>query len=92
MPNRSPKLITLFTRASPEPRTSVAIRNLLFLFTLKDCYPASKLPAGSQLLAAARDFLLNIFAATLHIYKPSPPFAKPEDAPCHGNKGPTLPW
>jgi hypothetical protein len=32
-------------------------------------------------LSVVRDCLLNIFAATLH--------PQPENAPCHGDKGPT---
>jgi hypothetical protein len=48
--------------------------------------PTSKLE--DHPFSAVRDCLFNIFAATLHIWRPSPP-SQPEDAPCRGDKGPT---
>jgi hypothetical protein len=40
-------------------------------------------------LSAVRDCLFNIFAATLHIWRP---FLHPqaEDAPCRGDRGPLI--
>jgi hypothetical protein len=48
--------------------------------------PTSKLK--DHPLSAVHNCLFNIFAATLHIWRPSPPSA-PEDAPCRGDKEPT---
>jgi hypothetical protein len=35
---------------------------------------------------AVHDCLFNIFAANLHIWRPSPPFSTRGDAPCHGDR------
>jgi hypothetical protein len=39
-------------------------------------------------LSAVRDWLFSILAAILHTWRASP-HPKPEDGPCHGDKGPT---
>jgi hypothetical protein len=53
---------------------------------LLDPRPTPKLEGHP--MSAAHDYLFSIFAATLHIWRPSPPSAS-EDAPCRGDKGPT---
>jgi hypothetical protein len=40
-------------------------------------------------LSAVRDYLFNIFAATLHIWKPFL-HPQPEDAPCRGDRDPLI--
>jgi hypothetical protein len=40
-------------------------------------------------LSAVRDFLLNVFAATLHILRPLL-HPQPEDAPCLGDRDPLI--
>jgi hypothetical protein len=40
-------------------------------------------------LSAVRDCLFNIFAATLHIWRPFL-HPQPEDAPCHGDRDPLI--
>jgi hypothetical protein len=49
--------------------------------------PAPKLE--DHPLSAVRVCLFNIFADTLRIWRPSVP-QQPEDAPCCGDKGPSL--
>ena len=40
--------------------------------------------------SAVHDCLFNIFAASLHIWRPTPPSAIRGDAPCHGDRNPQM--
>jgi hypothetical protein len=73
---------------SPGRRHFETFRNTLLFYGegLLASRPASKLE--DYPLSAVRDCLFNIFAAILHICRPSPP-STTEDAPCRGDKGPT---
>jgi len=42
-------------------------------------------------LSAVRDCLFNIFAVTLHIWRPFF-HPQPEDAPCRGDRDPLITW
>jgi hypothetical protein len=61
-------------------------RNILTFYyeTLLAPFPTPKL--DDHPFSAVRDFLVNIFAATLHIWSPFL-FPQSNDAPCYGDKG-----
>jgi hypothetical protein len=65
----------VFTTACPSPKPFVIFRNrqLFFFDELLASRPAPKLK--EKPLSYARDCLFNIFAATIHIWRPSPPSA-----------------
>ena len=75
-----------YNRISPNMRTSEMFRNML-RFHGEELLVPSPTPKDHS-LSAARDCVFNIFAATLHIWKP---FLHPqsEDAPCSGDRDPT---
>jgi hypothetical protein len=75
------------------PRESVQVRGALKYFVtnfygegLLAPLPTSKLE--DHTLSAVRNWLFNIFTATLRLWRPSL-HSQPEDAPCRGDKGPT---
>jgi hypothetical protein len=73
------------------PRHRVKFRNMIsFLrWGVVSTSPTTKLEGHP--LSAVRDCLFNIFAATLHIWRPFR-HPQPEDAPCRGDKQTTLTW
>jgi hypothetical protein len=71
----SVSVATFYQRIRPGPRLSFLFRKKLGVLRW---WVFSTLPnrqAGGPPLSAVRDFLFNIFAATLHICRPSPPSA-----------------
>lgn len=69
------------------PRSWVTFRDKLF-FTVRSIQPPRPTPKlDYYCLSAVRDCSSNIFAATLHIWRLSPPSAT-DDAPCRVTKDP----
>jgi hypothetical protein len=63
-------------------------RNTLLFYGEGLLVPCPKPKLDDHPLSAVRDCLFNIFVATLRIWRPSL-HPQPEDARCHGDKGPT---
>jgi hypothetical protein len=62
-----------------------SVKRIIFMVRGLAPHPTFKLEDHS--LSAVRDCLFSLFAATFHIWRPSF-HPQPEDAPCHGDKGP----
>jgi hypothetical protein len=89
-----PKLISLF-RSCGRPKEPVQLRGLSIYFVTSYFFlrwgvvSTSPNPqaGGPPLVGCVRDSLFNVFATTLHNWRPflDP---QPEDAPCRGDRGP----
>jgi hypothetical protein len=78
---------------SPEPdqtRSEDLCDIFIFIFYGEEMLASHPIPKlENRPLSVVCDCLISILAATLHIWRPSPPSAQPEDPPCHGDEGPT---
>jgi hypothetical protein len=72
-------------RISPGSRLCVVIRNLVISYGEELLAPRPTLKLEGHPLSAVRDWLFNVFAATLHIRRPFL-HPQPEDAPCRGDR------
>jgi hypothetical protein len=64
-----------FQRIRPGPNASVTLRNKLLFFGEELLAPRPTLKLEDHPLSASRDCLFNVFAATVHIWRPTPPSA-----------------
>jgi len=68
------KLNYRIQKSSPILRLCVTFLNKLAFFTERSCYPLAQPPSWRTTpLSADWDYLFNTLAATLHIWRPSPP-------------------
>jgi hypothetical protein len=71
--HQSPPLVPIIR---PGPRPFVTFRNnLVFFYSEELLAPCPTLKFEDYPFSAVRDCLFNIFVATLHICRPSPPYA-----------------
>jgi hypothetical protein len=76
-----PNLISIFLRLGRLSSESVQVRGFLNIFitslfvTVRSCNPTPNPKLEDHPLSAVRDCLFNIFAATLHTWRASPPSA-----------------
>jgi hypothetical protein len=75
-------------RIRPSPRHFVIFRNKLISYEEELVAPRPTPKPEIRPLSAVYDWLFNIVAGTLHIWRPSPPSAT-WGALCHRDKGPT---
>jgi hypothetical protein len=88
-----PNLISFF-RCLCRTKESVQVRGFVgcfvtwcFFYSEELLAPRTTPKLEGHILSAVRDFLFNIFATTLHIWRPFL-HPQPEDAPCRGDRDP----
>jgi hypothetical protein len=74
---------SIIQRISPCPRLLVNFRNMIIFYSEELLAPRPTPKLEDHPLSAVRDCLFNIFAATLHIWRPFPPSA---------TRGRAMPW
>jgi hypothetical protein len=81
--------LTTLLIACPGPRRCEMFRNMVIFYGEELLAPRPTPKLENHPLSAVRNCLFNVFAATLHIWKP---FLHPqlEDGPCHGYKDPLV--
>jgi hypothetical protein len=84
-----PPVPILCQRISPGPRLCIAFRNMLIFYGEELSAPRPTPKLEYHPLSAVRDSLFNVFAATLHIYRPFL-HLQPKDAPCRGDRDPII--
>jgi hypothetical protein len=70
-----------------QPRLCRLFRNIIIFYGEEMLAPRSNSKLEPHPLSAVRDCLFNVFADTLHNWRPFV-HPKPEDAPCRGNRDP----
>jgi hypothetical protein len=70
-----PSIRSIIQRIHPCPRLLVNVRNKIIFLRWGVVSPTPNLSVEDHLFSAVRDCLFNIFAATLHIWRPFPPSA-----------------
>jgi hypothetical protein len=73
-------LLVSVQRIRPSLRPCVTFRSMLFFYGRELLAPRPTPKLVDQPLWAVRDFLFNIFAATVHIWRPFPPSVTKERA------------
>jgi hypothetical protein len=74
-------------RIGPGPRLCWLFRNIIIFYGEELLAPRPTPKLEDHPLSAVRDFLFNVFAATLHTWRPFL-HPQPEDAPCRGGRDP----
>ena len=78
-------LLNLYQRISPGPRLCDLFRNMVIFYGEELLAPRPTPKLEDHPLSAVRDCLFNVFAATLHIWRPFL-HPQPEDAPCRSDR------
>jgi hypothetical protein len=84
-----PPVPILSQRIGPGPRLCDMFRNMVNFYGEELLAPRPTPKLEGHPLSAVRDFLFNVFAATLHIRRLLL-HPEPEDAPCRGDRDPLI--
>jgi hypothetical protein len=76
-----------YQRIGPGPRHCVMVPNIIIFYGEELLAPRPTPKLEDHPFSVARDCLFNVFAATLHNWRPFL-HPQPEDAPCRGDKDP----